>query len=403
VEAAPEEAEAELPPWLAGIGEVEAAPEEAEAELPPWLAGIGEAEAAPEEAAAPPGWLEGEELPSGEEALAWLEQLMRGKEEELQEQARLEAEARLAEIMGRPAPPPEERVELPPTRPPEVPPAVEEPFGWVSFGEAEAVTPAEEVAPEAAPPGWLEGEELPSGEEALAWLEQLMRGKEEELQEQARLEAEARLAEIMGRPAPPPEERVELPPTRLPEVPPAVEEPFGWVSFGEAEAVTPAEEVAPEAAPPGWLEEAVTPVIEEKVFPVEAAVPEEIAAVLPPEIPPVELMVSKPPEEIVPQPPARVESIAERKSYLKKHPRDYQAWLKLAQTLQQSNQWEEALEAYSHLIRAGQLLEEVILDLEKRVKQRADVSTWRVLGDAYMKGGRLQEALEVYRKALEAL
>jgi pentatricopeptide repeat protein len=31
------------------------------------------------------------------------------------------------------------------------------------------------------------------------------------------------------------------------------------------------------------------------------------------------------------------------------------------------------------------------------------VSTWRILGDAYMKGGRLQEALEVYRKALEAL
>jgi len=79
VEAAPEEAEAELPSWLAGIGQVEAAPEEAEAELPPWLAGIGEVEAAPEKAAAPPGWLEGEELPSGEEALAWLEQLMKGK------------------------------------------------------------------------------------------------------------------------------------------------------------------------------------------------------------------------------------------------------------------------------------------------------------------------------------
>ncbi|MCX7682330.1 MAG: tetratricopeptide repeat protein, partial [Anaerolineae bacterium] len=117
IEAAPEEAEAELPPWLAGVGEIEAAPEEAEAELPPWLAGVGKVEAAPEEV--PPAWLEGEEPPSGEEALAWLEQLMRGKEEELQEQARLEAEARLAEIMGRPAPPPEERVEVPPVVPPE--------------------------------------------------------------------------------------------------------------------------------------------------------------------------------------------------------------------------------------------------------------------------------------------
>ncbi|MCX7682758.1 MAG: tetratricopeptide repeat protein, partial [Anaerolineae bacterium] len=248
--------------------------------------------------------------------------------------------------------------------------AVEEPFGWVAFGEAEAVLPAEEKAP----PAWLEGEELLSGEEALAWLEQPMRGKEEELQEQARLEAEARLAEIMGRPAPPPEERVEVPPVVPPEAPPAVEEPFGWVAFGEAEAVLPAEE----KAPPAWLAG------------VEAA-PEVLVEALP----------AAP--EPVPQPPPAVESVAERRSYLKKHPRDYDAWLELAKLLGQTGKWDEALEAYSHLVRTGQLLEDVISDLERRAEQRADPATWRVLGDAYMKGGRLQEALEVYRRALEAL
>jgi tetratricopeptide (TPR) repeat protein len=125
--AAPGPEEKEALEWLAAPG-VEAVTEEAAPPLPPtelpadWLAGIREQltedEGAPEEAPTPvaeeapaPVWLEGEGVPSGDEALAWLEQLAAGKEEELRAQAQAEAEARMAEIMGRPWPaePPRQR------------------------------------------------------------------------------------------------------------------------------------------------------------------------------------------------------------------------------------------------------------------------------------------------------
>ena len=42
-------------------------------------------------------------------------------------------------------------------------------------------------------------------------------------------------------------------------------------------------------------------------------------------------------------------------------------------------------------------------DLEEYVVQWPDASTQRALGDAYMKDGRVQEALDIYRQALETL
>jgi cytochrome c-type biogenesis protein CcmH/NrfG len=55
------------------------------------------------------------------------------------------------------------------------------------------------------------------------------------------------------------------------------------------------------------------------------------------------------------------------------------------------------------VIRAGKLLDSVTADLEGHVGQWPDASTQRVLGDAYMKDGRLQKALDTYRRALETL
>jgi cytochrome c-type biogenesis protein CcmH/NrfG len=49
------------------------------------------------------------------------------------------------------------------------------------------------------------------------------------------------------------------------------------------------------------------------------------------------------------------------------------------------------------------LLESVIPDLEEYLEQQPDISIQQMLGDAYMKDGRLQEALDVYRQALETL
>ena len=557
--------EEEIPDWLSQLG-VEPATEEemliaAPAEELPvdWLAGIRdqfteEAEMPPEavaavEEAAPaaeeelaPGWLEGEGLPSGDDALAWLEQLAAGKEEELRAQADAEAAARMAEIMGRPAPtvaeeappaaeappeqaivppveegalapaeipdwmrelaPPEEALAMPTVEdiltpelleseeltspgealawleelaqaegneldakdrakaearlaaimgpsievgapiteavleeaitapeeavapaveipewmqelaPPEVTvpeaapptveagpeaaeeaaiPPVEEAFGWISFGQPEVAPtavaavepplPMEEPLPtveEELAPDWLEGEGMPSGDDALAWLERLAAGKEEELRAQADAEAEARMAEIMGRrPAPAEAPEVEAAPEVA--IAPPAEEP---VVVAEEAVAPPIEE------PVVVVEEAVAPPIEEPVVVAEEEIPPTVEA--PPEVPAIE-------------PAIPAEPFAAERAYLKEHPRDYQAWLELARALWQDDERQQAMEAYTRLIRAGKLLENVIPDLEGYVQQWPDVSIRRVLGDAYMKDGRLDDALDVYRRALETL
>nr|HID14568.1 tetratricopeptide repeat protein [Anaerolineae bacterium] len=373
----------EVPEWLAELG-VEAAGEEAAPSVPPaeqppdWLATLREQLAeeveAPEEAPAPvaaevptPAWLEGEGLPSGDEALAWLEQLAAGKEEELRALAEAEAEARMAEIMGRPKPaepPPEEAVPEEAVTPPveeALAPPVEKPFGWTAFGEPEA-PPEEAVAPPV--------EEAAPAEPAFGWT-------------------------AFGEPEAPPEavpEVEEAPP--IPEVAPS--EVPEWARLEEVEAppvaevpaveeVPPPEEIPAPELPPAE-EIAPAPVIEEVPGVVEEIPAEE--AIAPPAIPTVEI----PPEPFE----------AER-AYLKEHPRDYEAWLTLAQRLWQADERAEALEAYTRVIRSGKFLEIVIPALEEYVEQWPDVSTQRVLGDAYMKDGRLKEALDIYRRALESL
>ena len=513
------EEEEETPEWLTELG-IETTAEEitpsAPAEQPPdWLAGLreqlaeGAEQVSPLEEIAPtkvpqaieaptpvaeeaplPAWLEGDEMPSGDEALAWLEQLTAGKEEELLAQAEAEAEARTAEIMGRPRPEPPPPVEAAPEPAPRaaeeepipapkvprwvqelaspalapsiagevavpeataaeiealpeeaMPPPVEEALGWTAFGEPEAVTVEEEVPPpgaveapipaaEKAPlPAWLEGDEMPSGDEALAWLEQLTAGKEEELLAQAEAEAEARTAEIMGRPRPEPPPPVEAAPEPAPRA--AEEEPIpAMPAPAPAEVPDWVRELAPpEAAPlvdfdelrrtvetvPGVPEEALVSQAEETfgwtAFGEPKAPPEapEWARIEKVEAPPaiempgvVEMEITIAPPEI-PAVEAPAEPFSAERAYLKEHPRDYEAWLTLARALWQAGERKDALEAYSRVIRSGKLLESVIPDLEEYLEQWLDVRTQRTLGDAYMKDGQLQKALDIYRQALESL
>ncbi|MBE9506910.1 MAG: tetratricopeptide repeat protein [Chloroflexi bacterium] len=542
-----------LPEWLSDVSAEatggEAAPAAPSAEQSPdWLAGLRdqftEESPAPEpiplEEAAPtempeeaptegaeavvmPAWLEGEGMPSGDEALSWLEQLAVGKEDELLAQVEAESEARVAEIMGRPKPVEEPVAEEPAPAMPEpvpaeipdwvqklappeaaiaeaappadlgefplaaeaaleeavAPPPGEGAFGWTTFGEPEAppeVAPPVEkpspieaelpevpveapapVAEEAALPAWLEGEGMPSGDEALAWLEQLAAGKEDELLAQIEAETEARTAEIMGRPkpaeppveevapeeaaAPPPGEEIAVPPVEE-AVAPTAEAAFGWTTFGEPEAppevvaaeeALPTEEPAPSEAPE-WarLEEVEAPpvvelpVVEEMGVP-EAAPPteevhwgealdillEEEAAPAPVAEEPAGVSEAEMAEAIeeaivLPEPPAvevpaEPEPFAAERAHLKEHARDYEARLALARALWQTGEREEALEAYGRVIRAGKFLESVIPELEEYLEQWPDVGTQRVLGDAYMKDGRLQDALALYRQALKTL
>jgi hypothetical protein len=112
-----------------------------------------------------------------------------------------------------------------------------------------------------------------------------------------------------------------------------------------------------------------------------------------------------PPPRAAPSPQAAGvdEPFAAEQAYLKENPRDYDAWLSLARELWQVGDRKEALSAYGRLIRAGKSLETVTTELEEYVEQWPDVATRRVLGDAYMKGGKLDRALELYREALETL
>ena len=148
---------------------------------------------------------------------------------------------------------------------------------------------------------------------------------------------------------------------------------------------------------PAQPEKAPAPVIEE----VPGVVEMEISA------PPLEAMAvpEAPMEEtpVVKAPPIPAEPYAAERRYLKDHSRDYETWLALARALWQDGEREESREAYSRVIRAGKLLESVIDDLEGYVGQKAEAGTQRVLGDAYMKDGRLRQALDTYRSALETL
>jgi len=203
---------------------------------------------------------------------------------------------------------------------------------------------------------------------------------------------------------PPVEE--ELAPAEMPEpaYPEEMEAP-PVAKFPVLEEVLPLEEVqAPVIAP--LTEEARWGAVleippEEKEAIVPAPVVEEVPGVVEMEVPEPLEEITAPPE--IPTVEAPASPFAAEQAYLKKHPRDYKARLALARALWQAGEQQEALEAYTRVIRFGKSLENVISDLEVYLEQRPDVSIQRVLGDAYMKDGRLQEALDVYRRALETL
>lgn len=78
--------------------------------------------------------------------------------------------------------------------------------------------------------------------------------------------------------------------------------------------------------------------------------------------------------------------------------------LKQAQAALEAHNIERALEYYDELIKSGQNLEDIIHDLRDALyRYPIDVSIWQLLGDAYMKSNRLQDALDAYTKAEELL
>jgi hypothetical protein len=219
------------------------------------------------------------------------------------------------------------------------------------------------------------------------------------------------------------EELLPPPPTELPS---AEVEPFGWTTFGAEEDVDlmqpdagMAEEETIEAAPQvadsfGWtgFDEGAPPSVREvaeelpdiEIPPSEEPLPSE-PVVTEPEMEVVE-PEPEPAAEPAPEPePVSVEpgdDIESLRAYVKENARDYGARLNLARMLLQSRRYDEAMGEYGRLVRYRKWADEVMSDMEGLLQDRpSDLTARRVLGDAYMRIGLLEEALKVYQDALE--
>ena len=445
------------------------------------------------------------DLLSGDDAVARLESLVVGKEDELRVQAEAESEARVDEILGHepavrepePEPGPEPEVEV------AAPTAAEMEFVDIVVAEP-SVTVVESPADEDAEAPTQQGD-LMSGDDALAWLQSLTAGKEEELRVQAEaapVEPEPEEAETVI--AEPPEAPIEVPKAEpVVEAPePLVEEEleagedaavwlselspekaseleaqlefegeaavpdqerdrgyFGWSAFGGKPEEVPASPAALEvvaadesAEPAPALpdlpavepEVATTEPVEAVALPAEvAAPPAEVAesivekpaivdqpataeepmmeAEVPPSEAPATVLVAEPAEtaappaeEEVPAPAemrpeaepsaATAEDLDEMRAYTKRKRSDHAARLSLARALWYAGEIQESMQTYGRLIKSGARSDEVMADLEQYVESGpANASVMRTFGDAYMKCGDLDKALEIYNRAMELL
>jgi hypothetical protein len=330
-----------------------------------------------------------EDVLSGDDALAWLESLTVGKEEELRAQAEVESETRMAEILGRPTTPeqpvPEPEVEAPEAVFEELEPELEdtlyeEPVAEAVEPELEAEAPVveepepepiiqmvEEPVAEAAEPE-LEAEALPVEEPEPEPVTQML---EEPVVEAAELELEAETPAV--------EEPEPEPVTQL------LEEPVSEAVERELAVETPAVE-EPEL-------EVVTP-------PVEEPEPEPVMQVAE-EPEPVTLMVEEPVAEAA---GPTQDELDEMRNHLKRKRSDHETRLKLSRALWNIGEIKEAMKNYGTLIKSGAKMGEIYEDLQQYLTTHPkDSDVLRTLGDAYMKDGDLDRALEIYNEAMNTL
>ena len=130
-------------------------------------------------------------------------------------------------------------------------------------------------------------------------------------------------------------------------------------------------------------------------------------------VPRLEEAPPTPIEEMLEEEPLVEEAaaVAEPLSVIERHqlrladqPGDHETRLALARAYREGGEVEGALEHYRRLVNSAALLDEVIADLVGVATERPDDhAILTLLGDAYVKDGRLQEALEAYRKAMTEL
>jgi hypothetical protein len=358
-----EEGDEDLPDWLKETKALDW--EEAEREfeemrdeeeaVPDWLSDLGEAEEEAEpvgeafEAAPAPDFEIGEAVDEGD-LPDWL--------------------AGLGEAVGEAE---AEAEPLPPAEPEEVEPVAEVEVEAEAEVEVEAVG---EVEAEPAAEVEEEAEELPE------WLAPAAAAEPEP---EAEAEVEA-VGEAEAEPAAEVEEEAEELPEWL--APAAAAEPEAEAELAEEEAE---EAVEPAAEAEAEVEEVAE---EEAMLPAE---PEPVAIAEPEEVEPVEPVMAEPEEpEAVPEPEPEPAVVVEG---------DFDEQLRRAREKLEPETIHEALPYYENLVGEGQMLEQTVSDLRYVLQQskEADPRVSRTLGDALRKQGSLQEALEAYRDALDAL
>jgi tetratricopeptide (TPR) repeat protein len=113
----------------------------------------------------------------------------------------------------------------------------------------------------------------------------------------------------------------------------------------------------------------------------------------------------EPVTEVTPAEPQPVSEVAEPEVEAEDGlPPDPDERLELARIARDKGEIEEAVRAYDSLVSRGIHLDSIIDDLQQTVKSYpSNPLVYQLMGDAMMKDGRLQSALEVYRQALSKL
>ncbi len=201
----------------------------------------------------------------------------------------------------------------------------------------------------------------------------------------------------------------------VPAVPETIEQPVETLAEAETQVSEQPEAILTEAAieTAAGLAEISTDQLVEEVEPVAEPVPEPAIEqpVLEPEPAIEQPTIEQPVAEAVPtdELPASEElPTAETYDLPAEEPISAEEALLnrlyAAQTSLYGGQVGPALEFYEEVIRSGNLLDESIHDLRDALyRYPVDISVWQLLGDAYLRSNRLQEALDAYTKAEELI